>query len=85
MDRVEAYVDTLLMRMQLIKDRPYVFFFFPENIKSKFKNFFRKNGTVDPSIEQPLANILWAAPFLTQDIPELGQVTLMFKKHFGPE
>lgn len=24
MDRVEAYVDTLLMRMQLIKDRPYV-------------------------------------------------------------
>src|ERR1700734_488643 len=25
MDRVEAYVDTLLMRMQLIKDRPYVF------------------------------------------------------------
>jgi len=66
MDRIEAYVDTLLMRMQLIKDRP-------------------KNGTVDPAIEQPLANILWAAPFLTQDIPELGQVTLMFKKHFGPE
>lgn len=24
MDRIEAYVDTLLMRMQLIKDRPYV-------------------------------------------------------------
>lgn len=24
MDRVEAYVDTLLMRIQLIKDRPYV-------------------------------------------------------------
>jgi hypothetical protein len=24
MDRVKAYVDTLLMRMQLIKDRPYV-------------------------------------------------------------
>jgi hypothetical protein len=23
MDRIEAYVDTLLMRMQLIKDRPY--------------------------------------------------------------
>jgi len=66
MDRIEAYVDTLLMRMQLIKDRP-------------------KNGTVDPAIEQPLSNILWAAPFLTQDIPELGQVTLMFKKHFGPE
>ncbi|CAF1374518.1 unnamed protein product [Adineta ricciae] len=66
MDRVEAYVDTLLMRIQLIKDRP-------------------KNGAVDPAIEQPLANILWAAPFLTQDIPELGQVTGMFKKHFGPE
>jgi len=66
MDRVEAYVDTLLMRMQLIKDRP-------------------KNGAVDPAIEQPLANVLWAAPFLTQDIPELGQVTAMFKKHFGPE
>ncbi|CAF3285814.1 unnamed protein product [Rotaria socialis] len=66
MDRVEAYLDTLLMRMQLIKDRP-------------------KNGSVDPAIEQPLANVLWAAPFLTQDIPELGQLTLMFKKHFGPE
>ncbi|CAF2525263.1 unnamed protein product [Rotaria sp. Silwood2] len=66
MDRIEAYLDTLLMRMQLIKDRP-------------------KNGAVDPAVEQPLANILWAAPFLTQDIPELGQVTLMFKKHFGPE
>ncbi|CAF1369018.1 unnamed protein product [Adineta steineri] len=66
MDRVEAYLDTLLMRMQLIKDRP-------------------KNGAVDPAIEQPLANILWSAPFLTQDIPELGQITLMFKKHFGPE
>ncbi len=26
MDRVEAYLDTLLMRMQLIKDRPYVKF-----------------------------------------------------------
>ncbi|CAF4558872.1 unnamed protein product, partial [Rotaria sp. Silwood2] len=62
MDRIEAYLDTLLMRMQLIKDRP-------------------KNGAVDPAVEQPLANILWAAPFLTQDIPELGQVTLMFKKH----
>jgi len=66
MDRIEAYVDTLLMRMQLIKDRP-------------------KNATVDPAVEQPLANILWAAPFLTQDIPELGQVTAMFKRHFGPE
>jgi len=66
MDRVEAYVDTLLMRMQLIKDRP-------------------KNGTVDPAIEQPLSNVLWAAPFLAQDIPELGQVTGMFKKHFGLE
>ncbi|CAF2100017.1 unnamed protein product [Rotaria magnacalcarata] len=66
MDRVEAYLDTLLMRMQLIKDRP-------------------KNGAVDPAIEQPLANVLWAAPFLTQDIPELGQLTVMFKKHFGPE
>ncbi|CAF0860370.1 unnamed protein product [Rotaria sordida] len=66
MDRIEAYVDTLLMRMQLIKDRP-------------------KNAAVDPAIEQPLANVLWAAPFLTQDIPELGQVTTMFKKHFGPE
>ncbi|CAF1052178.1 unnamed protein product [Rotaria sp. Silwood1] len=66
MDRIEAYLDTLLMRMQLIKDRP-------------------KNGAVDPAIEQPLANVLWAAPFLTQDIPELGQVTAMFKKHFGPE
>ncbi|CAF3703690.1 unnamed protein product [Adineta steineri] len=66
MDRVEAYVDTLLMRMQLVKDRP-------------------KNGAVDPAVEQPLANILWAAPYLAQDIPELGQVTLMFKKHFGPE
>ncbi|UJR09748.1 hypothetical protein I4U23_013976 [Adineta vaga] len=66
MDRIEAYLDTLLMRMQLIKDRP-------------------KNGAVDPAIEQPLANVLWAAPFLTQDIPELGQLTSMFKKHFGPE
>lgn len=66
MDRVEAYVDTLLMRMQLIKDRP-------------------KNGIVDPAVEQPLANILWAAPFLGQDIPELVQVTNMFKKHFGLE
>jgi vacuolar protein sorting-associated protein IST1 len=66
MDRVEAYVDTLLMRMQLIKDRP-------------------KNGTVDPAIEQPLSNVLWAAPFLGQDIPELVQVTNMFKKHFGLE
>ena len=47
--------------------------------------FSRKNGAVDPAIEQPLANILWAAPFLTQDVPELGQVTLMFKKHFGQE
>jgi hypothetical protein len=27
MDRVEAYLDTLLMRMQLIKDRPYVEYF----------------------------------------------------------
>ncbi|CAF4526955.1 unnamed protein product, partial [Rotaria sp. Silwood2] len=44
-----------------------------------------KNGAVDPAIEQPLANVLWAAPFLAQDIPELGQVTTMFKKHFGPE
>jgi hypothetical protein len=26
MERIVAYVDTLLMRMQLIKDRPYVFF-----------------------------------------------------------
>ena len=25
MDRIEAYVDILLMRLQLIKDRPYVF------------------------------------------------------------
>ncbi|CAF0814197.1 unnamed protein product [Rotaria sp. Silwood1] len=66
MDRIEAYLDTLLMRLQLIKDRP-------------------KNGAVDPAIEQPLANILWAAPYLTQDIPEIGQITLMFKKHFGPE
>lgn len=66
MDRVEAYVDTLLMRIQLIKDRP-------------------KNAAVDPAVEQPLANILWAAPFLSQDIPELGQVTMMFKKHFGNE
>ncbi len=82
MDRIEAYVDTLLMRMQLIKDRPYGSSFW--NIMFKFI-YFRKNGTVDPAIEQPLANILWAAPFLTQDIPELGQVTLMFKKHFGPE
>jgi hypothetical protein len=47
--------------------------------------FFRKNGAVDPAVEQPLANILWAGPYLSQDIPELGQVTLMFKKHFGPE
>ena len=45
----------------------------------------RKNATVDPAVEQPLANILWAAPFLTQDIPELGQVTAMFKRHFGPD
>ncbi|CAF1084412.1 unnamed protein product [Rotaria sordida] len=66
MDRIEAYLDTLLMRLQLVKDRP-------------------KNGSVDPAVEQPLANVLWAAPFLTQDIPELGQITLMFKKHFGPE
>jgi len=44
-----------------------------------------KNGSVDPAIEQPLANILWAAPYLAQDIPELGQVTSMFKKHFGLE
>lgn len=65
-DRVEAYVDTLLMRMQLIKDRP-------------------KNGSVDPAIEQPLSNVLWAAPFLAQDIPELAQVTEMFRKHFGLE
>jgi hypothetical protein len=36
MDRVEAYVDTLLMRMQLIKDRPYVFF---QNTKSVWKKF----------------------------------------------
>ncbi len=28
MDRVEAYLDTLLMRMQLIKDRPYVEYLF---------------------------------------------------------
>jgi vacuolar protein sorting-associated protein IST1 len=28
MDRVEAYADTLLMRMQLIKDRPYVEFIY---------------------------------------------------------
>lgn len=83
MDRIEAYVDTLLMRMQLIKDRPYVTLFIePLNFHW---NYSRKNATVDPAIEQPLANILWAAPFLTQDIPELGQVTLMFKKHFGVE
>jgi len=66
MDRVEAYADTLLMRMQLIKDRP-------------------KNGSVDPAIEQPLANVLWASPFLSQDIPELAQVSVMFRKHFGLE
>jgi hypothetical protein len=83
MDRVEAYADTLLMRMQLIKDRPYVKFY---SINSFYIiEFFSKNGAVDPAIEQPLANILWAGPFLTQDIPELGQVTSMFKKHFGPE
>lgn len=46
---------------------------------------FRKNAKVDPSLEQPLANILWAAPYLSQDIPELAQVTAMFKKHLGPE
>ncbi|CAF3214466.1 unnamed protein product [Rotaria socialis] len=66
MDRIEAYIDTLLMRITLIKDRP-------------------KNGAVDPAVEQPLANILWAAPFLAQDIPELGQITLMFKKLFGAD
>ncbi|CAF1499695.1 unnamed protein product [Rotaria magnacalcarata] len=66
MDRIEAYVDTLLMRITLIKDRP-------------------KNGAVDPAVEQPLANILWAAPFLAHDIPELGQITLMFKKLFGTD
>jgi hypothetical protein len=48
-------------------------------------NFFRKNGIVDPAVEQPLANILWSAPYLSQDIPELAQVTTMFKKHFGLE
>lgn len=66
MDRLQAYIDTLLMRLQLIKDRP-------------------KNGAVDPAVEQPLANILWAAPFLAQDIPEMIQITNMFKKHFGIE
>lgn len=47
--------------------------------------FARKNGPVDPAVEQPLANLLWAAPFLAQDIPEMIQITNMFKKHFGIE
>jgi len=50
-----------------------------------FDEICRKNGSVDPAVEQPLCNILWAAPFLSQDIPEFIQVTQIFRKHFGIE
>lgn len=66
MDRVEAYLETLLMRLQLLKNHP-------------------KNGPVDSSIEIPLCNVVWAAPFLAQEIPELLEIVKMLKKNFGLE
>ncbi|CAF0751324.1 unnamed protein product [Didymodactylos carnosus] len=66
MEKIDAYIDILLMRIGLIKDRP-------------------KSGSIDPAVEKPLANILWASPFLQQDIPELAQITAIFKRHFTPE
>jgi hypothetical protein len=46
---------------------------------------FSKKAPVDNAIENPLSNILWAAPLLAQEIPEMAQITQIFKKSLGLE